>query len=217
MGKRMISIISAMAMMISMFTALPIQAGAETYGDLTYTVTDNKVTITDCQFNATTVDIPAQIDGMVVTAIGDGAFAVCSSLTNVTIPASVTSIGDYAFRGCSSLTSIVIPDNTTYIGKYAFSGCRSLTSISIPYSVTFIGQYAFLGCDSLMNITVSPNNNCYMSVDNVLFDKSMTTLIYCLSTKEGIYNIPDSVTYIENSAFRGCNNLINITISIYSV
>ncbi len=212
MGKRMISIISAMAMMISMFTALPIQAGAETYGDLTYTVTDNKVTITDCQFNATTVDIPAQIDGMVVTAIGDGAFAVCSSLTNVTIPASVTSIGDYAFRGCSSLTSIVIPDNTTYIGKYAFSGCRSLTSISIPYSVTFIGQYAFLGCDSLMNITVSPNNNCYMSVDNVLFDKSMTTLIYCLSTKEGIYNIPDSVTYIENSAFRGCNNLINITI-----
>ena len=39
-----------------------------------------------------------------VTAIGDDAFADCSSLTTVTIPSSVTSIGDNAFGGCDSLT-----------------------------------------------------------------------------------------------------------------
>ena len=55
-----------------------------------------------------------------VTSIGNGAFANCSSLTNVTIGNSVTSIGYNAFYSCTSLTNITslattaptIPSNT---------------------------------------------------------------------------------------------------------
>ncbi len=75
-----------------------------------------------------TVVIPATIDGVNVTAIRDGAFDGCGSLTGVRIPNGVTSIGFFAFANCSLLTSVVIPDGVTSIGNGAFTGCSSLAS-----------------------------------------------------------------------------------------
>ena len=53
-----------------------------------------------------TVQIPEEIDGKTVTAIGDSAFAGCVKLRSIEIPASVTSIGKCAFSGCYSLSNI---------------------------------------------------------------------------------------------------------------
>ena len=52
------------------------------------------------------VTIPSTLGGKPVTAIGNGAFYVCSGMTSVTIPDSVTSIGACAFYGCSGLKSV---------------------------------------------------------------------------------------------------------------
>ncbi|MCH5345956.1 MAG: leucine-rich repeat protein [Muribaculaceae bacterium] len=41
-----------------------------------------------------------------VTTIGEGAFANCIYLTNITIPASVSTIEDYAFSDCNSLQKV---------------------------------------------------------------------------------------------------------------
>lgn len=81
-----------------------------------------------------------------VTNIGYEAFACCKSLTNINIPNNVTNIGDKTFHNCCSLTNINIPSGVTNIGVYAFSWCKSLTSINIPNSVTDIGNRAFSGC-----------------------------------------------------------------------
>ena len=51
--------------------------------------------------------IPAEIEGYVVTAIGDEAFYNCTGLTSVTIPSSVTAIGFSAFGACSQLTEVI--------------------------------------------------------------------------------------------------------------
>ena len=64
-----------------------------------------------------------------VTAIGEGAFFLCSNLTSVTIGDSVTSIGYCAFYSCDSLTSVTIGDSVTTIGDGAFYDCYSLTSV----------------------------------------------------------------------------------------
>ena len=80
-------------------------------------------------FQETELEIPAEIDGVPVTRIGENAFHGCTSLTSIVIPDSVTSIGYGVFAGCASLTSVVIPDSVTSIGYEAFSSCTSLTSI----------------------------------------------------------------------------------------
>ena len=69
-----------------------------------------------------------------ITAIGEGAFADCDSLTSVDVPISITSIGRYAFAGCDLMTSFIVPDSVTSIGFMAFD-CGRLDSISIGKNV----------------------------------------------------------------------------------
>ena len=62
-----------------------------------------------------------------VKVIGNSAFWLCSSLTNINIPNSVTTIGESAFGGCESLTNINIPNSVTTIGDEAFCWCVFIT------------------------------------------------------------------------------------------
>ena len=145
-------------------------------------------------------------------SIGSSAFRDCSSLTAITIPEEVTSIGNSAFSYCSSLTSISTPENLTSISDYAFMGCSSLTAITIPAGVTSIGEYVFKDCNSLQSIDVAEENTNYKSIDGVLLDKDVTTILFYPIGKIGVYEIPEGVTSIRNYAFRDCSSLTAITL-----
>ena len=121
-------------------------------GDMVYQASDDAATLARYFGADSKVDIPAELGGKPVTSIGGGAFAGCSSLTEVTIPEGVTSIGEWAFEGCSNLTKAIIPEGVTSIGKGAFLSCRSLTEVTIPKSVTSIGELAFYGCEALATV-----------------------------------------------------------------
>lgn len=73
------------------------------------------------------------------------------------IPNSVTAIGDGAFLLCT-MTEFIIPENVTKIGKNAFDGCLSLTNITIPSNVTSIGDEAFWSCSSLTRVNIKAAN-----------------------------------------------------------
>ena len=165
-----------------------------------------------------------------VKVIGNRAFCLCKSLTNINIPNSVTTIGCSAFGWCESLTIINIPNSVTTIGESAFLFCKSLTNINIPNSVTTIGEGAFSGCDSLRSITipssvVTINGNpfllwhghlyneseAFIYEDHVLFNKNKTILI-AYRAKGTNYTIPNSVRTIGDSAFLGCDSLTSINI-----
>lgn len=173
----------------------------------------------------TSINIPHS-----VTSIGNSAFSWCDSLTSINIPNSVTTIGDEAFYECKSLTSINIPDSVTSIGDGAFDECSSLASINIPDSVTSIGNAAFSKCESLTNINIpdsvikmegnpfaswhgslSIESKSFIYENDVLFNADKTIII-AYRTDDELYNIPDSVTSIGNSAFYGCKSLTNINI-----
>ena len=165
-----------------------------------------------------------------VKVIGDMAFWGRRSLTSINISNSVTTIGEWAFEECKSLTNINIPNSVTTIGKGAFYICESLTNINIPNSVTTIGEGVFCGCDFLTSITIPSsvvtiigNPFCYwhgnlyneskafIYEDHVLFNKNKTILI-AYRAKGTNYTIPNSVTTIGESAFKGCESLTNINI-----
>ena len=92
-----------------------------------YTTNNGEAISINSEFFSSTVKSNSYKDGKGIiefdgdiTAILDGAFHNCKSLTSITIPNSVTSIGDCAFAFCDSLTSVTIGDSVTSIGDGAF-------------------------------------------------------------------------------------------------
>jgi hypothetical protein len=200
-----------------------------------FTTNNGTLTLTGYDGPGGAVSIPAAINGLTVTSIGDYAFCACgnltsvtigtsvisigdnafrecSGLTNITIGYGVTSIGDYAFCACGNLTSVTIPDSVISIGDSAFYWCTSLTSVTIGTNVTTIGVQALSGCSSLTAITVDTRNSVYSDVDGVLFNRSLTTLVTYPGGLPGSYTIPNSVTSIGVAAFQDCIRLTSVTI-----
>ena len=157
------------------YASLPLYAAG--LNDLTYTTTDGKVTITDCNKAAAgDLVIPETIRGNPVTSIGELAFGECYNLTKITIPNGVVSIGNQAFIQCFDLEKITIPDGVVSIGEEAFIFCVSLRSIKIPDSVTSIKRAAFRRCVSLRSITIG---NGVTSIGDVAFqDSSLSHIIF---------------------------------------
>ncbi|MGN1325787.1 MAG: leucine-rich repeat domain-containing protein, partial [Candidatus Spyradenecus sp.] len=148
--------------------------------DISYKITDEKATIANlgCSYS-NDLTIRSTLSGYPVTAIGDYAFAGCSSLTSVTIPEGVTTIGHAAFCYCISLTSATIPESVITIGDDTFTGSSSLPrdengfryesqekkvlieapdwlaeEFVIPDSVRLVHSSAFSGCSSLTSVTI---------------------------------------------------------------
>ncbi len=141
------------------------------------------------------------VNNYTVTAIGDYSFSGCNTMTSVVIPNSVTSIGTEAFYSCN-LSSVTIPNSVLSIGYEAFAGCSNLTEVSIPESVTEIIGNPFFLCSKLPAVNVDKANKNFCSVDGVLFDRDMTTLICYPIAKSGTsYSIPSTVKTIGEESF----------------
>ncbi len=162
----------------------------------------------------TVINIPAEIDGYTVTAIGDKAFAEKTALTAIYLPETVKTIGEDAFYGCTSLVRITLGNDVASIGYGAFASCSSLASIEIPNSVTNIGNYAFQNCVSLKKVYIT-NLEHWLEIN---FEGATSNPLVCgadlylnnvLVTN---LTIPDSVTSIGCAAFSGCTSIVSVTI-----
>ncbi len=189
-----------------------------------YVITkDNTVSIAKYKGTATDVDLPATIEGLSVTAVGNNAFFGCYAMTSMTIPDSVTTIGNSAFSYCYALTSITLPDSVTTIGNSAFSSCEALTSVTIPDSVTTIANSAFYDCDALTSITLPDSvttigNSAFsgcIALTSIMLPDSVTTIgesafSYCKALTS--IAIPDGVAVISYDVFSDCRSLTNVVI-----
>lgn len=125
-------------------------------------------------------------------------------------------LGEYSY----TQTEIIIPEVVSYngkeyqvttIGESAFYYAQALKSVTLPKTINQIDKYAFYGCSSLEQIIIDENNPSFKSIDNILYNKEITTLLVCPATKTEVI-IPNSVTKIGEGAFYYCTNLSEITI-----
>ena len=158
-----------------------------------------------------------------VTTIGDSAFRGCSGLTkinwNAENVADFNSSNDVFYNAGKNGNGIdvVFGDNVKSIPAYCFYVTDSsynpkIISITIGNSVLSIGSYAFAKITDLTSINVDSDNQYYLSLDGVLFNKDKTTLIRYSTEKSSSYEIPNSVTSIGNGAFWFCARLTSVTI-----
>ena len=190
--------------------------GAIFYGcsNLTSVILSNNITeIPSNMFNGntslTSINIPDS-----VTVIDTNAFFRCTNLQEVNIPDSIISINNGAFNDCESITSINLPEGLKNIGDNAFSGCMNISSVYIPSTVEAIGSQAFAPyCESLTEINVSLDNQHFKSIDGILFNYDLTTIMqYPQGKILTSYTVPDSVTTIAIAAFQGNNQLTELII-----
>ena len=141
-----------------------------------------------------------------ITTVGNFAFADYSNLTAVTLPSTLTSVGDGAFLRCFALREIVLPDALESIGDFAFYSAN-LPKIHIPREMREIGAFSLCGDGFgevgylLETITVDPDNAYFRTVDNMLFTKDGTELVYCPYLAEStVCTLPDTVQVIRDFA-----------------
>lgn len=90
-----------------------------------------------------------------ITAIPDGAFAGCTSLTgeNLKIPKNIVTITANAFKE-SGLKKLYIPNQVTMIGASAFEACKNLEDVHISNNISVISQSTFKNCEKLEKIEI---------------------------------------------------------------
>ena len=204
-----------------------------------YTVTGDEATITGYTGSAENIVIPSELGGKPVTEIGIFAFALCDSLTEVTIPEGVTSIGNAAFSGCSSLTEVTIPKSVTSIGDSAFYNCDALKTVYYGGSQTDWGKisigsdndpllkaeiicaiqesngFAYTVTGDEATITGYTGSAKSLVIPSELGGKPVTEIgIFAFALCDSLteVTIPEGVTSIGNAAFSGCSSLTEVTI-----
>lgn len=106
------------------------------------------------------LNIPSEIDGHPVTAIGDGALRESATkISGITLPPTIKEIGNRAIYG-RYLKYLKLNDGLEVIKDFAIDCGDELETLVIPESVKYIGNEAISG-EALKNITM-PSNVEYM-------------------------------------------------------
>lgn len=226
--KRAMSIVLSATMLIAVLCIAPATAAAATTDDgFTYTVANEEVTITGYTGAGGAVEIPAEIEGKPVTALGDLALAGATNpaaveITSVVVPDSVKKMGAAIFNGCTKLTAVTLPEDVSIPNSNNMFRLTAIETIIIPNGMQQIGDSCFYKCTKLTSITFAePSSVTSTGESSIEGCTSLTELVFPDGIQQigGIYDctalenvtIPDSVTQIADWTFDGCNkNLLTI-------
>ena len=232
--KRLISLLVAVCMMITMLPLSAVTAFAEDTSPSTkqeakngymyaYTVNGGNATITkflgpvDSEGNVDftnhgpyDINIPSELDHHSVTGLGDYSFAT---------EENGSPLYDIHHHNIHSVT---IPESVTSIGQSAFEACFSLDSLIIKDAATSIGASAFDGCSHLTTLSLGKNittigdyafQRCsYLT--NVTIPQSVTSIgrqAFYL-TDLNTLTIKGPIKSMGYAAFAGCTNLTSLSL-----
>lgn len=168
------------------------------------------VTITKYTGTESTVILPSKISSWPVTKIGEDALKDHTTITSVTIPASVTEIGSNAFAGCTNLTSVNYAGDwsnlTIQSGNPAVQDAANAPLFDFEFTpdntAVIVTNYKYNGAAADVTIPSRYKGKPVTTIGHAAFFNSAVTSV----------TIPDSVTSISDDAFVNCPQLTNISI-----
>ena len=229
MTKKLLGSGIVIAMMLtSALSAFSATAASDSlmFGDFEYTPRNTYAEINAYKGTDTTVEIPAEINGLKVRQIATNGLCGNKYVEKYILPEGITTVGQHALCQNTNLKEIVFPSTlkSVQFGAISYDSalevvnfpegletiegcvlytCYGLTDVYIPSTVTSIGENMF--CSSsygLEEFHVDEKNESYCSVNGVIFTKDMTRLVrYPLNKAETEYDIPTTVAEIAPSAF----------------
>jgi len=155
--------------------------------------------------------IPDEINGKMITAIGENVFYNCTDLTRIIIPASVTSIGAQAFYGCSNLGKVIILNKSKAVtlGSEAFTKTSDKLKICVPEELydTYTTATNWSGYTSRLDKLYLDANGYYYekSYQNISMKNNINLSTHCLRT-DGSYDI------LEGTGIIGGFNGISVSL-----
>lgn len=192
MKKRLLSMILALGMMLTILPVNAITAWAEngktiqsgncgTGGsdNVTYVLTQNNDDNTNKTYTLTISGNGKMNDYSDYSYNYAPWNSVNYAITQVVFEGDITTIGNYSFYRCTRLTSITIPNSVISIGTGAFLDCTGLKEITMPddsnSKLYSIGANAFGNCRNLTSITIPSD---VQSIGEDAFDVSGSLKVY---------------------------------------
>lgn len=230
--KRLISLLVAVCMMITMLPLSAVTAfAADTSTVLTAIVDGYKyeykvnadgatATITDflgpvasTSTGSYDITIPEKLDDHPVTGLGESSFSGTYSPDH---PKNNTLLSF-----CNQIQSVTIPESVTSIGKSAFEDCSNLDSLTIKGVATSIGAYAFGSCTSLTSLSLvgsfqTIGDYAFVScgMTSLTIDATITSIEkYAFSSRSlTSLSLTGNVQKIGDYAFYSCSSLKTVTL-----
>ncbi len=209
--------------------ALPNSVVVEKFGDFSYyEQKDGTLCITDYSDTEENIVFPSEIKGKTVTyvRIQDDTY---KNHVSVKIPASVTKVDISLFSLNSKLKSIIVDENNkNYASKDGILFNKDFTELvrypsgksveepeyTLPDTVKTIISSGFF-CTEMTAVNATENNTAFSSLDGVLLSKDKTEFVLYPTCKTGKeYTIPETVTYINYSAFVLCFELETVILPV---
>ena len=177
--------------------------------------------LTKCLEANGTITIPEGVEAIADGCFSNGGLSSRKNVQEVIMPDSVKVIGKYCFYDNRELKTVKLSNNLEKICEQAFGSCCALENINIPASVQEIqpgalpqGKVLYTETEmSLKEVNVSERNECYCSVDGILYSKDMSELVL-MPQKSGlrVFQVPESVNRIHEKAFYGNEQLEEISL-----
>lgn len=114
-------------------------------------------------------------------------------IPNVIEGKKVIAIGNHAFKGCVGIEKIIISEGIEILGNGVFLNCKGLKEVVLPSTLRRIGTTDLTGCAAILGS---------MSKYDGAFEYTALESI----------SIPNSVKYIGEYTFAGCENLKKVTL-----
>ena len=161
-----------------------------------YEVKDGEAVITKYDGQIEVLEIPTQLGGYPVVAVGDNAFyeTPADYTRQITLGEHIRSIGAMAFYNSIDV-KIYVEGEIEYVGEKAFYGCNKIESIKFGSGMESVPFEAFSGCEGLRSVVFS----------DTVSDIGENAFELCASLQTVTFY--GSLKTIQDCAFESCESL----------